>query len=62
MTFFRLAPGRDGDDEMDEWRIMVGIAEDDNDYQTRDLYLGKRLSSLVGSSAKRRSRVLTLSR
>ena len=62
LTFLRLAPGRDGDNEMDEWIIMVDIAEDDNDYQTRDLYLGKRLSSLVGSSAKRRSRVLTLSR
>ena len=27
------------------WIIMVDIAEDDNGYQTRDLYLGKRLSS-----------------
>ena len=58
----RLAPERDGNNEMDEWIIKVDIAEDDNDYQARDLYLGKRLSSLVGSSAKRRSRVLTLSR
>ena len=31
----RLAPGRDGDNEMDEWIIMVDIAEDDNDYQTQ---------------------------
>ena len=60
LTFLRLAPGRDGDNEMDKWIIMVDIAEDD--YQARDLYLGKRLSSLVGSSAKRRSRVLRLSR
>ena len=58
----RLAPERDGDNEMDEWIIKVDIAEDDIDYQARDLYLGKRLSGLVGSSAKRRSRVLTLSR
>ena len=30
---------------------MVDIAEDDYDNKTQNLYLGKRLSSLVGSSA-----------